>query len=169
MVASENEPVPMKNRTTAERTDRELILSRTFDAPAHRVYEAWTKPEQFRQWWVPKSSGATLLSCEQDVRVGGGYQLEFAHPQAEMPMAFFGKYLDVVPNARIVWTNEESEDGAVTTVTFDEKDGKTLLMMRDVYRSKDALDQASEGMDEMMSETFGQLDAFLEGRSAAGT
>jgi uncharacterized protein YndB with AHSA1/START domain len=107
------------------------------------VFEAWTTPELFKQWWVPKSSGATLLSCEQDVRVGGSYRLEFAHPKAATPMAFFGRYLEVVPNARLVWTNEESADGAVTTVTFEEKDGKTLLVMRELYPSKQALDTPS--------------------------
>ena len=122
MVArSESEPAFTRNRTTLERkSDREMVVTRIFDAPARLVFEAWTTPELFKQWWVPKSSGATLLSCEQDVRVGGSYRLEFAHPKAATPMAFFGRYLEVVPNARLVWTNEESADGAVTTVTFEE-------------------------------------------------
>jgi uncharacterized protein YndB with AHSA1/START domain len=148
--------------TTNERTsERETVITRTFDAPAHRVFEAWSTPEQFRQWWTPKSSGATLLSCEQDVRVGGRYRLEFAHPSAETPMAFFGEYLEVTPDARIVWTNEESADGPVTTVTFEDKDGKTLLTMRERYPSKEALDIAVDGMSEAMPETFAQLDEFL--------
>jgi uncharacterized protein YndB with AHSA1/START domain len=153
------------HRTTSQRkSDRELVIRRTFDAPARLVFEAWTTPELFKQWWVPKSSGATLLSCEQDVRVGGSYPLEFAHPQGGAPMAFFGRYLEVVPNARIVWTNEESVDGAVTTVTLEEKDGKTLLVMSELYPSKQALDTAMEGMDEAMPETFEQLDEFLAAR-----
>ena len=110
---------------------------------------------------MPKSSGATLLSCDQDVRVGGSYRLEFAHPQGGAPMAFFGRYLEVVPDARLVWTNEESADGAVTTVTFEDQGGKTLLVMRELYPSKEALDIAIEGMDEAMPETFEQLDDFL--------
>jgi uncharacterized protein YndB with AHSA1/START domain len=168
MVASrESEPAPMKNRTTSERkSEREQVITRTFDAPARLVFEAWTRPELFQQWWVPKSSGAVLLSCEQDVRVGGGYRLEFAHPRSAAPMAFFGRYLEVVPNARLVWTNEESADGAVTTVTFEEKDGKTLLVMSELYPSKQALDIAIEGMDEAMPETFEQLDEFLVARGA---
>jgi uncharacterized protein YndB with AHSA1/START domain len=164
----ESESAPEGNRTTSERkSDRELIITRTFDAPARLVFEAWTTPELFKQWWVPKSSGATLLSCEQDIRVGGSYRLEFAHPKAAAPMAFFGRYLEVVPNARLVWTNEESDGGAVTTVTFEEKDGKTLLVMRELYPSKQALDMALEGMDEAMPETFEQLDEFLVARGAA--
>ena len=168
MVAStESESTPKDNRTTSERkSDREMVVTRTFDAPPRLVFEAWTKPELFKQWWVPKSSGATLLSCEQDVRVGGGYCLEFAHPKFATPMAFFGKYLEVVPDARLVWTNEESEDGAVTTVTFEEKDGKTLLVMSELYPSKQALDMAIEGMGEAMPEAFEQLDEFLVARGA---
>lgn len=168
MVArQESESAPMRNRTTSERkSERELVMTRTFDAPARLVFEAWTTPELFKQWWVPKSSGATLLSCEQDVRVGGSYRLEFAHPTAATPMAFFGRYLEVVPNARLVWTNEESDDGAVTTVTFEEKEGKTLLVMCELYPSKQALDRATEGMDEAMPETFEQLDDFLVARGA---
>jgi len=158
----ENESAPTRNRTTSERKSaRELVITRTFDAPVRLVFEAWTTPELFRQWWVPKSSGATLLSCEQDVRVGGSYRLQLAHPRAATPMTFFGRYLEVVPNARLVWTNDESADGAVTTVTFEEKDGKTLLVMRELYPSKQALDMTIEGMDEAMPETFEQLDDFL--------
>lgn len=166
MVAGrEREPASMSNRTTSKRkSDRELLITRTFDAPARLVYEAWTTPELFKQWWVPKSSGATLLSCEQDVRVGGSYRLEFAHPKAATPMAFFGRYLEVVPNARLVWTNEESDDGAITAVTFEEKDGKTLLVMSELYPSRQALDMAIEGMDEAMPEAFEQLDGFLVAR-----
>ena len=160
-----DEPAPKKNRTTSERTsEREMVITRTFDAPASLVFEAWTRPELFKQWWVPKSSGATLLSCQQDVRIGGSYRLEFAHPQFASPMAFFGRYLEVVADARLVWTNEESADGAVTTVTFEEKNGKTLLVMRELYPSKEALERAIEGMDEAMPETFTQLDEFLVGR-----
>ena len=168
MVArSESEPAALGNRTTSERkSDRVLVIRRTFDAPARLVFEAWTTPALFRQWWVPKSSGASLLSCQQDVRVGGSYRLEFAHPKAETPMAFFGRYLEVVPDARLVWTNEESADGAVTTVTFEEKDGRTLLVMRELYPSKQALDLAIEGMDGAMPETFEQLDEFLLARGA---
>lgn len=153
-------------RTTSERTsDREMVVTRTFDAPPRLVFEAWTTPELFQQWWVPKSSGAKLLSCAQDVRVGGSYRLEFAHPRGEGTMAFFGRYLEVVPDARIVWTNEESENGAVTTVTFEEQDGRTLLVMRELYPNKEALDIAIEGMDEAMPETFEQLDEFLASRA----
>ena len=166
----ESEPAAMRNRTTSQRqSERELVVTRTFDAPARLVFEAWTRPELFKQWWVPKSSGAVLLSCEQDVRVGGSYRLEFAHPTAATPMVFFGRYLEVIPNARLVWTNEESADGAVTTVTFEERDGKTLLVMRELYPSKQALDVAVEGMDEAMPETFEQLDAFLVGRGAGAS
>ena len=152
----------MKNRTTVERkSERELVVTRTFNGPARIVFEAWTKPELFRRWWVPKSSGVSLLSCEMDIRVGGRYRLEFGHPASEQPMAFFGRYLEVTPPSRLVWTNEESDDGAVTTVTFEEKGGKTLLVLHELYPSKEALDAAiASGSTSGFSETFEQLDGF---------
>jgi uncharacterized protein YndB with AHSA1/START domain len=155
----ESEPTPMKNRTTVERkSERELVVTRTFNGPARIVFEAWTKPELFRRWWAPKSMGMSLLSCEMDVRVGGKYRLEF-EPDA---MAFFGTYLEVTPHSRLVWTNEEGgEGGPVTTVTFEEKGGKTLLVMHDVYSSKEALDAAGTGAADAMVETFAQLDELL--------
>src|SRR3954451_7422880 len=148
-----SEPTHTKNPTTVERTsDRELVVTRTFNAPARIMYEAWSKPELFRRWWTPKSSGVTMLSCEMDVRTGGTYRLEFGQDAANS-RAFFGKYIEVIPPSRIVWTNDEGEEGAVTTVTFEEKDGKTLLVVRDLYPSKDALDEAiasgsTSGFDE---------------------
>jgi len=153
----------MKNPTTVERkSDRELVVTRTFDAPARIVFQAWTRPELFRRWWVPKSNSASLLSCEMDVRVGGGYRLEFRHPASEQPMAFFGRYLEVTPHSRLVWTNDESEDGAVTTVTLEERGGETLVVMQDLYPSKKALDDAmASGSTSGTDETFAQLDELL--------
>ena len=155
------------NRTTVERkSDREVVVTRTFDAPARLVFEAWTNPKLFKQWWVPRSMGMTLRSCELDVRTGGKYRLVFGDDPANA-MAFFGKYLDVVPNQRIVWTNEESgADGSVTTVTFEEKNGKTTLVMSELYPTKEALDAAGTGAQEAMNETFGQLDELLASLAA---
>jgi uncharacterized protein YndB with AHSA1/START domain len=151
----------MKNRTTVERTcERELVVTRTFNAPARIVFEAWTQPELLMRWWAPKSTGLSLLSCEADVRVGGRYRFEFGH-EASMPMTFFGTYLEVTPHSRLVWTNDESDDGALTTVTFEEKGGKTLLVMRDLYPSKEALDGVIGGMEVGMRETLEQLDGLL--------
>src|ERR1700754_1574641 len=134
------EPTPVKNRTTVERkSERELVITRTFNGPARIVFEAWTKPELLKLWWAPKSVGVSLLSCEADVRTGGSYRFEIGR-EGSKPMVFFGKYIEVIPPSRLVWTNEESQDGAVTTVTFDEKDGRTLLTMHEVYPSKEALD-----------------------------
>jgi uncharacterized protein YndB with AHSA1/START domain len=157
------------NRTTVERkSDREVVVTRTFDAPARLVFEAWTNPELFKQWWVPRSMGMTLRSCELDVRTGGKYRLVFGDDPAN-PMAFFGKYLDVVPNQRIVWTNEESgADGSVSTVTFEEENGKTTLVISEIYPTKEALDAAGTGAQEAMAETFGQLDELLASLAATG-
>jgi len=124
------------------------------------VFEAWTKPELFKRWWAPKSFGLTMLSCEMDVRVGGTYRLVFNHPASEQPMAFFGRYIEVTPPSRLVWTNDEGGDGgAVTTVTFEERGGETLVVMHDLYPSKEALDAAiASGSTGGFSETFEQLD-----------
>ena len=156
----------MKHRTTVERrSERELVVTRTFNGPARIVFEAWTKPELIKRWWVPKSMGMTLLSCDMDVRVGGTYRFVFDQDASE-PMAFFGKYIEVTPYSRLVWTNEESDDGAVTTVTFEEQDGKTLLAMHELYPSKEALDAAGTGAADSTVETFAQLDELLVTLSA---
>ena len=150
----------MKNTTTVERTsERELVVKRTFNGPARIVFEAWTKADLFKRWWVPKSMGMSLLSCEMDVRVGGTYRLEF-EPEG---MAFFGTYLVVTPHSRLVWTNEEGgEDGAVTTVTFEERGAETLVVVHDLYPSKEALDGAiASGSTGGFSEQFEQLDELL--------
>jgi len=154
----ESEPAATKNRTTVERrSDREIVVTRTFNGPARLVFEAWTKPELFKRWWVPKSMGLTLQSCEMDVRVGGGYRLVFGKD-----LEFFGKYVDVTPHSRLSWTNEEGgEDGSVTTVTFEEKGGKTLLVLTELYPSKEALDAAGTGAADALVETFTQLDELL--------
>ena len=156
----ESEPTPMKNRTTVERkSEREIVVTRTFNGPARIVFEAWTKPELIKRWWVPKSMGMSLLSCEMDVRVGGKYRFVFG-PEAS-PMAFFGSYIEVTPYSRLVWTNEEGDEGAVTTVSFEEQDGKTLLAMHELYPSKEALDAAGTGSADATVETFAQLDELL--------
>jgi uncharacterized protein YndB with AHSA1/START domain len=150
----------MKNRTTVERkSEREIVVTRTFDGPARLVFEAWTRPELLERWWVPKSMGMSLLSCEMDVRVGGSYRFVFGNDPAK-PVAFFGRYLEVTPHSRLVWTNEESDGGAVTTVTFEEKGGRTLLVLRDLYPSKEALEK-NGGAEDVMTETFEQLDEVL--------
>jgi len=156
----ESEPSAMKNLTTIERkSEREIVVTRTFNGPARIVFEAWTKPELFKRWWVPKSIGMSLVSCEMDVRTGGKYRLEFGL-EASKSMAFFGRYLEVIPHSRLVWTNDESDGGAVTTVTFEERGGKTLLVFHELYPTKEALD-ANAGMENGMAETFAQLDELL--------
>mgnify|MGYP005814411697 CR=1 FL=1 len=154
----ESEDTSMKNITTVERkSERELVVTRTFNAPARIVFEAWTRPELIKRWWVPKSLDMKLLECEMDVRTGGKYRFVFGPG-----MEFFGRYLEVIPNSRIVWTNEEGgENGSVTTVTFEEKDGETLLVMSELYPSKEALDAAGTGAADATHETFTQLDELL--------
>ncbi|MGE3334879.1 MAG: SRPBCC family protein [Rhodospirillaceae bacterium] len=153
----------MNNPTRVERkSDRELVVTRTFNAPARLVFEAWTKPDLLKRWWAPKSFGITFISCELDVRTGGAYRFVFGHPDFPQPMAFFGRYIEVTPPSRLVWTNEESPDGSVTTATFEEKDGRTYVVIHDLYPSKDALDAAiASGSTGAYPEQFGELETLL--------
>src|SRR5262245_42893343 len=158
-----SEPV-VKDRATVERTsDRELVVRRTMHGPARIVYGAWTRPELFQRWWAPKSFPVSLLSCEMDVRVGGRYKLVFGFEGSTME--FFGRYLEVTPPSRLGWTNDEG-DGAepVTTVTFEERDGTTLVVVHELYPSKEAVDAAiasgSAGIYGM-PEQLDQLDELL--------
>ena len=160
---SEAEPTAVQDRTAIERaSDRELVVTRTIDGPRDVVFEAWTDAELFRQWWVPKSMGLKLLSCEVDARVGGGYRLTFDVGATE-PMASFGRYLEVTPPSRLVWTNEEGDEGTVvTTVTFDEAGSGTRVVIHDHYPSKETLDAAmASGSTGWNPETFDQLDELL--------
>lgn len=162
--AREGSPVA-KNHTAVERkSDHELVVTRTFNAPVHIVFEAWSNPELFKLWWVPKSAGMSLVSCDMDIRTGGVYRLVFSHPAFDQPMAFFGTYSEVTPNKRMVWTNEESDQGAVTTVTFEENDGKTLVTYHERYPMEAALDEALAGSAEGLPEQFAQLDELLADR-----
>ena len=160
----ESDSVPGGNRTTAERTyEREFVVTRTFSAPVRLVFEAWTKPELLKRWWAPKSFGVTIISCEVDARTGGAYRFVMGHSASDQPMEFYGRYLEVTPPSRIVWTNEEGDEGGqVTTVTFEEKAGRTLVVMHDLYPSKEALDDAiASDSTSGFSESFEQLDQFL--------
>lgn len=152
------------NATTVERqSDRELVVTRTFNAPADIVFKAWTTPELFQRWWIPSSFGITVVSCEMDIRTGGSYRLMLKHPAAPEPMAFFGRYIEVTPPSRMVWTNEENgEAGAVTTVTFEQRGATTLVVLTDLYPSKQALDEAvASQATGGFPEQFEQLDEIL--------
>ena len=162
--SKESEPTSMKTRTTVERkSERELVVTRTFNGPARIVFEAWTKPELLKRWWAPKSFGVSFISCEADVRTGGVYRFVFGHPASKQPMEFFGKYIEVMPHSRLVWTNDEGgEGGAVTTVTFEQRGDETLVVMHDLYPSKEALDGAiASGSTSGAGESFEQLDELL--------
>ncbi|HJV44066.1 SRPBCC family protein [Caulobacter sp.] len=154
-------------RTTVERrSERELVVTRIFDGPVRLVFDAWTKPELFQLWWAPKSGGVPMLACEMDSRTGGGYSVTFGK-DAENAMTFYGKYLEVTPPSRLVWTNDESEQGAITTVTFEEEEGdRTLLVLQELYPSKEALDESFVGMEDAMPEQFRQLDELLATQTA---
>lgn len=158
------DPAAMKTDTAAERiSDREIVVTRAFNAPARILFEAWTRPDLLMRWWAPKSCGISFITCDVDARTGGSYRFVFSHPASEQPMAFLGKYIEVTPHSRLVWTNDENaEDGAVTTVTFDERGGETTIVLRDLYPSKEALDDAiASGSTSGFGEMFEQLDDLL--------
>ncbi|WP_017462471.1 SRPBCC family protein [Dyella ginsengisoli] len=162
---AEKESASGNHATDVKRvSDRELVVTRLFDAPAQRVFEAWTRPDLFRQWWTPASFGVSFLACEMDARTGGTYRLEFGHPSSDEPMAFYGRYLEVTPCSKVVWTNEEGGDGgAVTTVTFEEQDGQTRVVMHDLHPSKEALDETmASGGPHCAAEQFAQLNELLD-------
>jgi uncharacterized protein YndB with AHSA1/START domain len=165
MVASHHpEASPSAQDTSTQRlSEREWVVARTFEASTRRVFEAWTTPELLRRWWAPKSFGVTFVSCEADVRTGGSYRFVMNAPSLPEPMAFFGRYLEVVPDTRLAWTNEEDcEAGPVTTVTFEEIDGRTRVVLHDLYPSASALDEAIASQSTSgFCETFQQLDRFL--------
>lgn len=164
MDARETEATPPTHRATVERpSDRELVVSRTVRGPARLVFEAWTRPELFQRWWVPRAAPIFLLACELDVRVGGRYRLVFGLHGSDQQMEFFGRYLEVTPHARIVWTNDEGDEGgAITTVTFEERGGHTRVIVHDLYPSKEALEEAiASGSTEGMPEQLEQLDALM--------
>ena len=165
-----DERAPEQNTTTVDRkSDRELLVSRTVNGPARVVFEAWTRPELLERWWTPKSFPISLASCEMDVRVGGRYRLVFSYEGSTME--FFGRYLEVTPHSRLVWTNDEGDGGeTITTVTFEETDGKTLLVVHDLYPSQEALDGAiASGSTSGMPEALAQLDELvLDLGSSAG-
>lgn len=161
ITSTKGEQASMKNHTTVERkSECELVITRAFEGPARIVFEAFTKPELLKRWWAPKSSGSTLASCQVDLRAGGKYRFEFDLGSGRT-MAFFGKYVEVIPHTRLAWTNEESDGGAVTTLTFQQNNGQTLVVWHELYPSKKALEQSMSGMEGGMTETFGQLDELL--------
>jgi uncharacterized protein YndB with AHSA1/START domain len=163
-----SESAPVQNAATVDRkSDRELLFSRTINGPARIVFEAWTRPELLKRWWTPKSFPISLLTCETDVRVGGRYRLVFAYEGSTME--FFGRYLEVTPHSRLVWTNDEGDGGeTITTVSFEETGGKTLLTVHDLYPSKEALDSAiASGSTSGMPEALAQLDELVLGQGAS--
>jgi uncharacterized protein YndB with AHSA1/START domain len=155
-----------KNQTTMElKADRELVITRTFNAPARIVFDAWTKAELVKRWWAPKSHGVSIAECNADVRVGGSYRYVL-RPKEGDDIAFSGKYTEITPHSRLVYTQffEPMRDaGAViVTITFEEQGAKTRLVSHELYPSKEAREAAlGSGMEHGMRETMDQLDELV--------
>jgi uncharacterized protein YndB with AHSA1/START domain len=156
----------MRNETIVERTtDRELVVTRTFNAPAHIVFDAWTKPELLKRWWAPKSFGVSLFECESDLRVGGTYRYAFGR-DPKNPEVFSGRYVEVNSPSRLVLTQiyerMRNAGEAIVTATFEESEGRTRLTLRQLFPSKEALEGAlASGMEHGMRVTLDQLDALV--------
>jgi uncharacterized protein YndB with AHSA1/START domain len=155
-----------RNETTMERTsDRELVVTRMFNGPAHIVFDAWTRPELLKRWWAPKSVGVSLFECESDLRVGGTYRYAFGRDPPN-PEVFSGRYMEVSPSSRLVLTQlyerMRNAGEAVVTATFEESEGKTRLTLHQLFPNKKALEGAiASGMEHGMRETLDQLDALV--------
>ncbi|MGA7329822.1 MAG: SRPBCC family protein [Rhodomicrobium sp.] len=156
----------IRNETIVERSaDRELVVIRTFNAPVHIVFDAWTKPELLKRWWAPKSFGVSLFECESDLRVGGAYRYAFGR-DPKHPEVFSGRYVEVNSPSRLVLTQvyERMSDAgeAVVTATFEESQGRTRLTLHQLFPSKEALEGAlASGMELGMRVTLDQLDALV--------
>lgn len=162
---SESKPATVNRTTLERRSERELVMTRTFNGPSRIVFDAWTKPELLKRWWAPCSLGVKLFSCEADVRVGGTYRYVFGH-DAKHSMAFSGVYTEVTPHARLVYTQlfepMRAAGEAIVTATFEEQGGKTRFELHALYPSKEALDGAvASGMEQGMRETMEQLEALV--------
>ena len=160
-----NESAAENEMTVQRPSDRELVVTRMFNGPAHVVFDVWTRPEYLKQWWAPKSLGVSLFECESDLRVGGTYRYAFGR-DPQNPEVFSGKYLEVKPPSRLVFTQLYERmrhvGEAVVTATFEEVEGKTRLTLQQLYPGKEALDGAiASGMERGMRETLDQLDALV--------
>jgi uncharacterized protein YndB with AHSA1/START domain len=145
--------------------DREIVISRTFNAPARLVFDAVTKPELLKRWWAPKSLGVALVQCDADVRPGGTYRYVMQKGNGPL-MAFSGTYREESPPARLVYDEIFEPMAALgsahVSVTFEEHDGKTRYVMRSVYASKQARDGVvASGMEKGMRESMDQLEALV--------
>jgi uncharacterized protein YndB with AHSA1/START domain len=155
-----------KNTTSMEvLSDRELVISRTFNGPARIVFDAWTQPELVKRWWAPASRCVVMVSCDADVRVGGQYRYVLRRDTGG-EFAFSGTYTEIAPPSRLVYTQifePMAQAGeVVVSITFEERDGKTHLVSRELYPSKEVLDAAlASGMEHGMRETMDQLDELV--------
>lgn len=163
-VESGSEQAAKKQMRVERTSERELVVTRTFDAPAKIVFDAWTKPELIVRWWAPRSFGMKLTTCEVDLRVGGKYRFVFEMTDGQS-REFFGVYKEVEPLERLVSTDDEQKatdaDEAYTATTFSERDGKTTVVVRQVFASKEELEAMAAGMEQGTHETYRQLDEVL--------
>jgi uncharacterized protein YndB with AHSA1/START domain len=171
MLAQKESEAAAMNQTSMElKGDREIVIARTFNGPARIVFDAWTRPELVRRWWAPKSHRVSVVACDADIRVGGGYRY-LLRLDTGNEFAFSGRYSEVTPHSRLVYTQifeptaagaKPGDDEVIITVTFDERDGKTHLVSHSLCPSKDVRDAIiASGMEHGMRETMDQLEELV--------
>jgi uncharacterized protein YndB with AHSA1/START domain len=142
-------------------SDREIHMTRLFDAPRQLVFEAMTKPEHVRRWWGCLSEGYSVTVCEIDLRVGGAWRFVGRGPTGEYP-AFYGVYREIAPPERLVYTEvfEPFPDAeSIVTTVFTEENGKTRVDITALYPSMDVRDTViNTGMAEGAALSYDRLE-----------
>jgi uncharacterized protein YndB with AHSA1/START domain len=160
--------VPVKNNpmNVTTPTDREVVVTREFDAPLSLVFEAWTKCEHL-QHWLLGPDGWTMPSCQVDLRPGGKYRWGWRHSQNGHEFAMHGVYREIDPPNKIVCTESmEGQPGeTLNTLVFTEAGGRTLMTMTILYASKEMREMVLKtGMTSGMETSFNRLESYLESR-----
>jgi uncharacterized protein YndB with AHSA1/START domain len=149
----------LNDQETGATADRELVITRSYDAPAHLLFRAWSQPEHIMRWFGPE--GWPVTHCEMDFRVGGTYRFAMTGPDGEQGTPFGGTYLEIVPNEKIVYDDAFESPGAermVMTVTFEESGGQTTLTVHTLFPSVAMKDKHLEmGMEEGLGMSLDQL------------
>ena len=146
--------------TVTTPSDREIRMTRLFDAPRHLVFEAMSKPEHIKRWWGNLGDGYSVPVCEVDLRPGGRWRFVNRHPKGDA--AFHGVYREVAPPDRMVFTEiyEPFPDAeSVVTAVFTEENGKTRLTATVLYPSQDVRDMVlKSGMTRGAAISYDRLE-----------
>ena len=141
-------------------SDRDIRMTRLFDAPRQLVFEAMTRPEHIRRWWGCLGEGYSVPVCEVDLRVGGTWRFVNRHPQGEA--GFHGVYKEITPPERLVFTeiyDPFPDAESVVTSTFIDENGKTRLTVVASYPSSEVRDAVvASGMAKGAATSYDRLE-----------